>query len=73
MYAEAAQKGQGDGRSTVIDDFTPGYMQRKMHLFPKQGNHAPWYNTQDYSLDKKMIRKADLEDGAMIFGPSSAR
>ncbi len=54
-----------------IDDFTPGYMQRKMHLFPKQGNHAPWYNTQDYSLDKKMIRKADLEDGALLFGPSS--
>jgi monooxygenase len=54
-----------------IDDFTPGYMQRKMHLFPKQGDHAPWCNTQNYTLDKKMIRKAALEDGALIFGPSS--
>jgi monooxygenase len=53
-----------------IDDFTPGYMQRKMHLFPKQGSHVPWSNTQNYSLDKKMIRKAELEDGALIFGPS---
>lgn len=54
-----------------IDDFTPGYMQRKMHLFPKQGDHAPWRNTQNYTLDKKMIRKAALEDGALVFGPSS--
>jgi monooxygenase len=56
-----------------IDDFTPGYMQRKMHLFPKQGDHAPWRNTQNYTLDKKMIRKGPLEDGALIFGPSSQR
>lgn len=52
-----------------IDDFTPGYMKRKMHLFPKQGDHAPWYNTQDYSFDKKMIRNAKLEDGVLLFGP----
>ncbi|MFP6656053.1 MAG: NAD(P)/FAD-dependent oxidoreductase [Myxococcota bacterium] len=51
-----------------IDGFTPGYMKRKMHLFPKQGDRAPWRNTQNYRLDKKMIRKADLEDGALIFG-----
>ena len=56
-----------------IDDFTPGYMQRKMHLFPKQGDHAPWRNTQNYTLDKKMIRKAALEDGALVFGPSGER
>ncbi len=24
-----------------IDDFSPGYMSRKMHLFPKQGDHEP--------------------------------
>jgi len=52
-----------------IDDFTPGYMKRKMHLFPKQGDHAPWRNTQNYILDKKMIRRAALEDGALLFGP----
>lgn len=50
-----------------IDDFTPGYMQRVMHLFPKQGDHAPWQNTQNYALDKKMIRHAPLEDGALAF------
>ena len=53
-----------------IEDFSAGYMQRVMHLMPKQG-HAPWSNTQDYALDKKMIRKAGLEDGALVFGASS--
>ena len=51
-----------------IDDFTPGYMQRMMHLFPRQGDRDPWRNTQDYLADKKMIRKAPLEDGSLVFG-----
>ena len=42
-------------------------MQRKMHLMPKQGDRAPWQNTQDYAADKKMIRRAPLEDGALTF------
>ena len=42
-------------------------MQRLMHLFPKQGDHAPWLNTQDFAADKKMVRKAPLEDGALTF------
>ncbi|HIL96642.1 MAG TPA: NAD(P)/FAD-dependent oxidoreductase [Pseudomonadales bacterium] len=50
-----------------IDDFSAGYMQRLMHLFPKQGE-GPWRNTQNYVLDKKVIRNAPLEDGALIFG-----
>ena len=52
-----------------IDDFSAGYMQRVMHLFPKQGNRDPWRNTQDFHLDKKLIRNAPLEDGALLFGP----
>ena len=50
-----------------IVDFSAGYMQRVMHLFPKQGDRDPWRNTQNYTLDKKMIRHAPLEDGALIF------
>ncbi len=52
-----------------IQDFSAGYMQRVMHLFPKQGSD-PWRNTQDFDLDKKLIRHAPLEDGALTFGPS---
>jgi cation diffusion facilitator CzcD-associated flavoprotein CzcO len=50
-----------------IEDFSSGYIQRKMHLLPKQGNHGPWINTQDYELDKKMIRDGDIEDGILEF------
>jgi hypothetical protein len=38
-----------------------------MRLFPKQGDHLPWLNTQNYSLDKKLIRRAPLEDGVLQF------
>ena len=50
-----------------IDHFSSGYMQRMMHRFPKQGDHEPWINPQDYTRDKKMIRFGALEDGALIF------
>ena len=42
-------------------------MQRTMDLMPKQGEKDPWRNTQNYALDKKIIRKAPLEDGALLF------
>ncbi len=48
-----------------IDDFNPGYMQRAMHLFPKQKVAAPWRNTQDYLLDRKLIEQSPIEDGAL--------
>lgn len=50
-----------------IDDFSAGYMQRLMHLFPKQGAKDPWRNTQNYLLDRKLIPNAPLEDGALTF------
>ncbi len=55
-----------------IQDFSAGYMQRVMHLFPKQGDKDPWRNTQNYALDKKLVHKAPLEDGALVFGESAA-
>ena len=50
-----------------IDEFSSGYVQRVMHAFPRQGDREPWLNTQDYSRDKKMFRRAALEDGALQF------
>ncbi|MEM7080986.1 MAG: NAD(P)/FAD-dependent oxidoreductase, partial [Pseudomonadota bacterium] len=55
-----------------IEDFSAGYMRRVMHLFPKQGDKDPWRNTQNYALDKKLIRNAALEDGRLRFGESEA-
>ena len=50
-----------------IEDFESGYMARMMPLLPKQGDREPWTNPQRYSFDKKVLRTAPLEDGAMIF------
>lgn len=55
-----------------IEGFSAGYMQRVMHKFPKQGSRDPWRNTQNFALDKKIVRKAPLEDGALIFGQSAS-
>ena len=55
-----------------IDGFTSGYMQRAMHLLPRQGDHEPWINPQNYGHDKKMFRKSPVDDGVMRFTRSIA-
>ena len=54
-------------RADWIENFSSGYMQRVMHLFPKQGDREPWINPQNYSVDKKMFRKGAVDDGVMQF------
>ncbi len=56
-----------------ITDFSSGYMQRLMHLFPKQGDHAPWLNSQDYLKDKKYLASESFDDGALVFSPAPAQ
>jgi len=55
-------------------DFTSGYVQRSIHLFPMQGSRPPWRLYQNYVRDRKLIRRAPLEDGVLEFspGPGSA-
>jgi len=50
-----------------IKNFSSGYIQRRTHLMPKQGNRAPWVNTQNYDLDKKMIRDGEVADDVLEF------
>ena len=50
-----------------IDDFSAGYMQRIMPMMPKQGDRAPWINTQRYNQDVKLISKAPVDDDVMQF------
>lgn len=53
--------------------FSSGYIQRVMHELPKQGDRPPWVNPQDYLRDRKMYRKAPIDDGALEFShPASA-
>lgn len=55
-----------------IDDFPAGYMERVMHLFPRQGDREPWINPQNYRKDRKMFLQGDLDDGALQFRTPAA-
>ena len=48
-------------------NFSSGYVQRALHLFPKQGSKAPWKLHQNYVLDILTLRRAKLEDGVLRF------
>lgn len=48
-----------------ISDFSPNYIKRVIHLFPKQGDREPWLNPQDYALDKKRLGSAPIDDGVL--------
>ena len=50
-----------------IADFPAGYINRVMHLFPKQGFVEPWVNSQDFRRDKKMFNKPLETDDSLTF------
>ncbi len=41
-------------------DFQSGYVQRSLHLLPKQGDRAPWRLRQNYLRDALMIRRGGV-------------
>lgn len=49
------------------ENFSAGYLQRRMHLLPRQGDREPWIMTQDYFKDRKTLPAADLEDGTLLY------
>jgi len=50
-----------------IDDFSAGYIRRIMPMMPRQGDRAPWLNTQRYRQDVKLITKTPVDDDVMQF------
>ena len=50
-----------------ITGFSSGYIQRILHLLPKQGDRHPWLNVQNYHQDKINLRHSAIEDGILIF------
>jgi cation diffusion facilitator CzcD-associated flavoprotein CzcO len=51
-------------------DFSSGYIQRSLHLFPKQGSKTPWKLHQNYARDIMTLRFGRIDDGVMEFsGP----
>ncbi len=52
-----------------VDDFPAGYMQRRIHLYPKQSDRDPWTASQSYSYDRKKLLGPDVavDDGVIEF------
>ncbi|HZT67505.1 MAG TPA: NAD(P)/FAD-dependent oxidoreductase [Acidimicrobiales bacterium] len=50
-----------------------GYVQRSVHLFPKQGSRFPWQVHQSYLRDYRDLKRADIRDRAMVFSNPAGR
>ena len=48
-------------------DLTSGYVQRSIHMFPKQGAKIPWKLHQNYARDLMMLQRGKVDDGVMEF------
>ncbi|KAA0108832.1 NAD(P)/FAD-dependent oxidoreductase [Mycolicibacterium sp. P1-5] len=48
-------------------DFSAGYVQRSVDLFPQQGATGPWTVEMDYWADHARLRKGPVEDPALRF------
>jgi cation diffusion facilitator CzcD-associated flavoprotein CzcO len=57
----------GDVLPAPFLDFTSGYVQRGLHLMPKQGSKTPWKVHQNYALDMMALRFGKVDDGVMVF------
>jgi monooxygenase len=48
-------------------DFSSGYVQRSIAMFPKQGSRTPWRLHQNYARDILLLRYGGIEDEALEF------
>jgi len=51
----------------AADDFNPGYLQRSLHLMPKQGSHAPWIFSNDYYVECETLPALDLDEPHLVY------
>ncbi len=62
------------GIETVpVIDLNAGYITRVLDELPKQGTEAPWRLHQNYFRDIRLLRRTEIEDGALRFGRSGDR
>tara|TARA_B100000214_G_scaffold374769_1_gene358558 strand:- start:175 stop:1623 length:1449 start_codon:yes stop_codon:yes gene_type:complete len=54
------------GNDELID-FTSGYVQRGLHMMPKQGIKSPWKNYQNYLKDIFAVRLMSIDDTNLKF------
>jgi cation diffusion facilitator CzcD-associated flavoprotein CzcO len=50
-----------------VEKFTPGYIQRALAGWPKQGSKKPWRVNQNYFKDTFALKWSRVDDGALEF------
>jgi len=59
--------------ANFVEKFSPGYMQRSLASWPKQGHASPWRVHQNYLRDVAALKLAPVDDGVLEFSnPSPA-
>jgi len=55
-----------------IFDFSSGYIQRALHIMPKNADKLPWRLSQNYVQDRIDMRTGPVDDGVLKFGKAAA-
>ncbi len=55
-----------------IFDFSSGYIQRALHIMPKNADRLPWRLSQNYVQDRVDMRTGTIDDGVLAFGHARA-
>jgi monooxygenase len=53
--------------ASFVEKFTPGYIQRALASWPKQGSKAPWRVYQNYFRDTISLKWTSVDDGTLHF------
>lgn len=66
-YRVAVPEAPDDMARLPLMDLSSGYIQRSAHLLPHQGDRQPWKLDQNYIVDRRIIHRAPIDDGALRF------
>jgi monooxygenase len=69
-YAVATPVAPPGGGTDPIIDLKSGYVLRSVHLLPRQGPRTPWRLHQNYTRDRRMLRRGPVEDDGIVFTPA---
>jgi cation diffusion facilitator CzcD-associated flavoprotein CzcO len=61
------KNGSESAAAPFVENFNPGYIERALASWPKQGARPPWRAHQNYIRDTFSLRWASLEDGVLEF------
>jgi hypothetical protein len=59
--------GESPVAAFIGENFTPGYIQRAVESWPKQGARKPWRVHQNYFRDAISLKWAPVDDGTLEF------